>query len=326
MSNDVKAVPLYFITGFLGSGKTTLLNRALDEASARGMRLGVIINEWGQVSIDAGLVPPPANGVESEIEITELNDGQVFCSCLTADFIKALQLFAERNLDAVIVETSGMANPFPLKKLLADLAEKTGQHYKYAFMTALVDPESFLELIGVINAVEEQIIASQRIIINKIDLATPEQIAETRKKIENLNPTAQIIETTQAQIKDFFAPPHPSLMAKKPGPGQFSKPAPEYPRPGNFVITTPQKLSIDVVKQFMKDILPHALRVKGIIEAPDGSYHYVDGVNKRVENRLLSGERSGESKIVVIPKGGENIRKNIREACEKYIGSPYNIS
>lgn len=315
-----KAIPLYFITGFLGSGKTTLLNHALEEAAARGIRLGVIINEWGQVSIDAGLVPAS----QSELEIEELNNGQVFCSCLTADFIKALQLFSDRNLDAVIVETSGMANPFPLKKLLEDLAEKTGRIYAYQSMTALVDPESFLELCGVINAVEEQVKASQRIIINKIDLAPPEDTAKTRAKIVALNPEAEIIETTQARIGDFFTRPKIS-PAKKSLFSPFSKPAPEYPRPGNYVITTTAALDLDAARRFMLAVLPDCLRIKGIIQAKQGGWRYMDGVNSRVEERPIS-KKEKESKIVVIPKGGKVIKEFLRAVWAKEVGAPCDIA
>lgn len=314
MSNHTGAVPLYFITGFLGSGKTTLLNHALDEAAARDMRLGVIINEWGQVSIDAGLVPQTGG----ELQIEELNNGQVFCSCLTADFIKALQLFAERNLDAVIVETSGMANPFPLKKLLQDLAEKTGQHFAYQSMTALVDPENFLELLGVINAVEEQVLASQRIVINKIDLSTSEEVAETKAKIEALNPSAQIIETTQANIGDFFAKPAKKLSVK-PTLGAFTKPAPEYPRPLNYLISSDGPLKIEDVEKFILAALPYSLRVKGIVLGRDGAWHYVDGVNSRVEDRVV--QKSGDgNQIVIIPKGGQDLQKVLPDLWEKSVG------
>lgn len=313
MSNDVRAIPLYFITGFLGSGKTTLLNHVLEEAAARGMRLGVIINEWGQVSIDSGLVPT----TEGELKIEELNNGQVFCSCLTADFIKALQAYAKMDLDAVIVETSGMANPFPLKKLLEDLSDKTGDHFKYEGMTALVDPENFLELIDVINAVEEQVIASQRVVINKTDLSTPEEIAATKAKAEQINPSAQIIVTTQAEIGDFFAKPKPTF-GRKPTLAPFAKPKPEYPRPGNYVITTTESLPIDSVKKFMLEVLPHALRVKGIVQGKDGKWHYVDGVNNRVEDRKLN-KNDEETKIVVIPKGGEDLSAFLRELWQKLV-------
>lgn len=324
MSDDARAVPLYFITGFLGSGKTTLLNRALGQAEKMGLRLGVIINEWGQVSIDSGLVRQDS---QKELQIEELNNGQVFCSCLTADFIKAMQLFAARNLDAVIVETSGMANPFPLKKLLLDLTEKTASHYKYEFMTALIDPESFLELLGVINTVEEQVAASQRVIINKIDLATREQIAETQKRVRQINPSAQIIETVEAEIPDFFAPPVPSQSAKPPLFG-FAPPkqAEEYPRPGNYYLVVKDALSVPAIKKFTEAVLPHSLRVKSIIRDENNVWHYVDGVNKQVKDRVLEGEREGESKIVIIPKGGEDLTYFIKKNFRELVGSEFKLS
>ena len=176
MNNPCGPVPLLFITGFLGSGKTTLLNRILDEAAAQGKKIGVIINEWGRVNIDSSLIRA------KDIEIEELNDGQVFCSCLSGNFLEALVLLAKRSLDVVIVETSGMANPFPLRNILCDLKRLTGGHYVYQGMIALIDPESFLDLVEDINAVEEQVIASQRIIINKIELADGETLAQSLQR------------------------------------------------------------------------------------------------------------------------------------------------
>ena len=198
MNNPCGPVPLLFITGFLGSGKTTLLNRILDEAAAQGKKIGVIINEWGRVNIDSSLIRA------KDIEIEELNDGQVFCSCLSGNFLEALVLLAKRSLDVVIVETSGMANPFPLRNILCDLKRLTGGHYVYQGMIALIDPESFLDLVEDINAVEEQVIASQRIIINKIELADGETLARIRKKIGQLNPHAGIIETSYACVEGIL--------------------------------------------------------------------------------------------------------------------------
>jgi len=139
-------VPLHIITGFLGSGKTTLLNRLLHAASGQGKKVGVIVNEWGRINIDGRLI------AHDGIELAELNNGQLFCSCLSASFVQALVLFARHPLDAVFVETSGMANPLPLKELFAEMEKLTGRHYAYQGMTALVDPESFLELAEVVNA------------------------------------------------------------------------------------------------------------------------------------------------------------------------------
>lgn len=315
-------VPLYIITGFLGSGKTTLLNRALAQAAEKGFKLGVIINEWGQVSIDSGLVPITTG----QIELKELNDGQIFCSCLAGDFIKALELFSQRDLDAVIVETSGMANPFPLKKMLHDLEAVTGSHFAFQGMTALVDPENFLELCGVINAVEEQVLGSNRVIINKIDLCTPEEISATRKKIEQINPAAEIIETSQAAIGDFFAKPKTGeTSGKKFGLEAFANPAPEYPRPLNHVIERNKPLEPEKVAEFMAAMLPDVLRIKGIVEAPDGKVHYIDGVNDKVDDRVISSSARG-AKIVIIPKRDLDVTDQAVKIWKQIFGRTPRIS
>lgn len=312
-------IPLFFITGFLGSGKTTLLNHVLDEASEQGKKLGVIINEWGRVSIDSALVPA------QDIEIRELNDGQVFCGCLAGDFVKALALLAERALDAVIVETSGMANPFPLKNILADLRQNTGNRYVYQGMTALIDPENFLELADVINAVEEQIIASERIIINKIDLAPPDALPSIRERIKKLNPGAVVVETSQARMDGFFehAPP-PKATGFGPAPMIPRQAKGQYPRPGQYIIIAREPVYLEEVQAFMRAILPRALRAKGIVVCPDGAF-YVDGVNARVETRPIRALGT-ESKIVVIPRAGDALSEpDIAEAWRARCRTPASI-
>ena len=201
MNNPCGPVPLLFITGFLGSGKTTLLNRILDEAAAQGKKIVVIINEWGRVNIDSSLIRA------KDIEIEELNDGQVFCSCLSGNFLEALVLLAKRSLDVVIVETSGMANPFPLRNILCDLKRLTGGHYVYQGMIALIDPESFLDLVEDINAVEELVIASQRIIINKIELAEARRWLGFGKRSGSSTRTPGLLKPVTHVLKGYWIPP-----------------------------------------------------------------------------------------------------------------------
>ena len=309
MSNPCGPVPLLFITGFLGSGKTTLLNRILDEAAAQGKKAGVIINEWGRVNIDSSLIRA------KNIEIEELNDGQVFCSCLSGNFLEALVLLAGHSLDVVIVETSGMANPFPLRNILCDLRRLTGGHYVYQGMIALIDPESFLDLVEGINAVEEQVIASQRIIINKIELADGETLARIREKIRQLNPHAGIIETSYARVEGVLGSATPEASAPSPLEGKFVKRSAKepYKRPGQYIITTAEGLAPERVEAFVREILPGALRVKGILSDTGHGWFHVDGVNDKVETRPLEA-KGNESKIVIIPKAGDEIDSGLEHA------------
>ena len=321
MNSPCSPVPLLFITGFLGSGKTTLVNRVLDEAAAQGKKIGVIINEWGRVNIDSSLIRA------KDIEIEELNDGQVFCSCLSGNFLEALVLLAKRSLDVVIVETSGMANPFPLRNILCDLKRLTGGHYVYQGMIALIDPESFLDLVGDINAVEEQVIASQRIIINKIELADGETLARIRKKIRQLNPHAGIIETSYACVEGLLDSSMHEVSTSSPLESKFVKRSAKesYTRPGQYIITTTEGLAPERVEAFVREILPGALRVKGILSDTEHGWFHVDGVNDKVETRVL--EASGnESKIVIIPKAGDEIAEKLIAAWNTQCRVPFSLS
>jgi len=318
MSDANISVPLYFITGFLGSGKTTLLNRVLDEASEQGKKIGVIINEWGQASVDSVLLNA------RDVEIEELNNGQVFCSCLSTDFIKVLALYAEKALDVVVVETSGMANPFPLRKILNDLKRVTGQHYDYKGMTALVDPDSFLDLAGSINAVDEQIVASSRVVINKIELASEEELAQVRQKIQTLNPRAKVIETSFAKIDSFF-----EELDGSPVGGPLLRFMPQQAendvRPGNYLIKTSSPLILEKVKAFFQKVLPGALRVKGVFQDPHGTWHYADGVNDQISVQPL-GYTAKEALFVVIPRANQNPESSIRKAWMDYCGVGFSLS
>lgn len=318
MTNPASPVPLFFITGFLGSGKTTLLNRLLAEAAARGKKVGVIINEWGRVNIDTDLVQA------KDIEITELNNGQVFCSCLSGNFVQALALFAERPLDCVVVETSGMANPAPLKKLLLELKRLTGLHYDFRGMTALVDPENFLELAEVINAVEEQIIESQRIIVNKVDLAGPETLARIRQKIRELNPAAEIVETSHARVTGFLDASPPPLKGTAFVTRKVKEP---YKRPTHYVVTTSAGLAPEQAEAFVRELIAGALRIKGLVRDQERGWFYVDGVNGRVETKPLQAKASGaESKIVIIPKASRDLAPEVTSAWNSKCGVPFSLS
>ena len=275
MNNPCGPVPLLFITGFLGSGKTTLLNRILDEAAAQGKKIGVIINEWGRVNIDSSLIRA------KDIEIEELNDGQVFCSCLSGNFLEALVLLAKRSLD----------------------------------------------LVEDINAVEEQVIASQRIIINKIELADGETLARIRKKIRQLNPHAGIIETSYACVEGILDSSMHEVSTSSPLESKFVKRSAKesYTRPGQYIITTTEGLPPERVEAFVREILPGALRVKGILSDTEHGWFHVDGVNDKVETRVL--EASGnESKIVIIPKAGDEIAEKLIAAWNTQCRVPFSLS
>ena len=92
-------IKLYFLTGFLGSGKTTLLKNLLE--NMEGMKVGVIQNELGKISIDGTVLQ------NDDIHMVELNRGSIFCSCLRLSFVDALAKMSQQGLEYVFVESSG---------------------------------------------------------------------------------------------------------------------------------------------------------------------------------------------------------------------------
>lgn len=312
---DQEPIRLYFITGFLGSGKTTLMNNLLDHLAGKNEKAGVIINEWGQVNIDSSLI----HG--QEIEIKELNNGQIFCSCLSGNFVDALAQFTQYPLKYLLVETSGMANPVPLKQVLQDMKKLTGMRYDYRGMITLVDPESFLDLVGIINAIEEQVIRSQYVIINKVDLVNQETLHQVREKIQELNPNVAIGETSFTRIEgildldwqDKEANPHVVRNIKTP-----------YKRPVHYVVTTKESVEPEKVAEFAGVLLKDALRIKGFIHNDEKGWFYLDGVNDKVEMKPVKAKGS-ETKVVIISRVWEEILPKIRSVWQETCGVSFEI-
>ena len=93
---------LYLLTGFLGAAKTTFLTNVLKDLE--GKKLAVIMNEFGKVGIDGALIQ------KEGMELVEINRGSIFCSCLQLSFVSALIEMADRNMEYVFVESSGLAD------------------------------------------------------------------------------------------------------------------------------------------------------------------------------------------------------------------------
>src|ERR1700754_3533040 len=176
--------PVTVLTGFLGAGKTTLLNRILTED--HGKKYAVIVNEFGEIGIDNDLV----GGADEEV--FEMNNGCICCT-VRGDLIRILQGLMKRKggFDAIIVETTGLADPGPVAQTFfvdEDVRAKT----ELDSVTTVVDAKHLPLRLADSREAAEQIAFADQIMLNKTDLVTPAELAEVERTIRRLNPRAPI--------------------------------------------------------------------------------------------------------------------------------------
>merc|ERR1719502_458515 len=198
---DKDKMPVTVVTGFLGAGKTTLINHILTEK--HGVRVCVIENEFGSVDIDTSLVKENMNVAE---EIISLDNG---CACCTVrgDLVKALGQLKTRKdeFDMVLLETTGMANPGPVVATFTQNAS-VSNHFRVDGIVCLVDAKhisAHLEEVKADDAVNEavcQVAFSDRILLNKIDLVSREELATLKATISSINSFAELYETERSKI------------------------------------------------------------------------------------------------------------------------------
>ena len=194
---------VYLITGFLGSGKTTFLNRIID-AFPKDKKLTLLVNEFGEIGVDGTLVEG------DEIDMMEISKGSIFCVCVKTDFIKGLyELNSKVKPDVLLIESTGVANPSDLKRDLK--LPIFNDRFDFAEQFCVIDAEHFIEAHDVYASLEKQIASSTVFIVNKVDLASPETIVETKNIIRQFHPDPFFFETTYGDIPldsffDFSAP------------------------------------------------------------------------------------------------------------------------
>lgn len=193
MSDAQTQIPVTVLTGYLGSGKTTLLNRILSEN--HGKRYAVIVNEFGEIGIDNDLI------VESDEEIYEMNNGCVCCT-VRGDLIRVVEGLMRRpgRFDAIIVETTGLADPVPVAQTFFmddDVRSKT----KLDAVVALVDAKHLPLRLKDSREAEDQIAFADVVLLNKVDLVTPEELRDVEATIRAINPAAAIHRTTRAGVE-----------------------------------------------------------------------------------------------------------------------------
>jgi G3E family GTPase len=185
-------IPVTVLTGYLGAGKTTLLNRILSEP--HGKKYAVIVNEFGEIGIDNDLV------VGADEEIFEMNNGCICCT-VRGDLIRILDGLIRRkgNFDAIIVETTGLADPAPVAQTFF-MDETVGRRTKLDAVVTVADAKWLNERLKDAPEAKNQIAFADVILINKTDLVSSEQLSEVEARIRGINPYAKLHRTERAKI------------------------------------------------------------------------------------------------------------------------------
>jgi G3E family GTPase len=187
----MQTIPTTVLTGFLGAGKTTLLNHILSEPDAG--RIAVIVNEFGEAGIDGQLTLPTAETV------IEINNGCICCK-VRGDLIAALGdlLASGHSFDRVVIETSGLADPAPVIQSFV-LDEVLRSRFALDAIVTVADARH-LPLQLEHDEAREQIGFADVVLLNKIDLELPSEIAAVEAEIRRLNPLARIHRTRDCAV------------------------------------------------------------------------------------------------------------------------------
>lgn len=212
-----KSVPITLITGYLGSGKTTLINHILK--NAKGHKMAVIVNDIGEVNIDADLIE--GNGVVSSKDdnLVALSNGCICCT-LKKDLINQLaDLVKQEKFDHILIEASGICEPVPIAQTITYMEQEFQKQElpRFYYLDAIISVTDALRLRdefgcgdtlkeaargeeNLENLVIQQIEFCDIVLLNKVSLVTPEELRKVKMAVKALQPDATIIDVDYCNV------------------------------------------------------------------------------------------------------------------------------
>lgn len=212
-----KIVPITVLTGYLGAGKTTLINHVLN--NQEGYKVAVIVNDIGEVNIDAELIQKGGIVNEEDSNLVPLSNGCICCTLKVDLMQQIVDIIKTGKFDYILIEASGVCEPMPIAQTITVLSEQTEQYglpkiCRLDNVVTVVDAARLVYEFGsgenlvqeniddedIENLLIQQIEFCNTIILNKVDAVSKEELNKVKAVIKALQPVAKIIETNYAKV------------------------------------------------------------------------------------------------------------------------------
>jgi G3E family GTPase len=244
-------VPILLVAGFLGAGKTTLVNHVL--ANAGGRRIAAVVNDFGSINIDAELIAGASDGVVS------LANGCICCS-LEGDLLRTLAALLRRTPrpEAIVIETSGVADPADIVRNLMDPV--IWREAPLETVLCVVDSGAHAGLDDAL--LRSQIRAADVIALSKADVASDAARDRVRTMLTAINPRAVVVEAVQGRVPlELLFPAIPDSAPRDPG-----RPHPVADRFEAMAWTSDRPVSLARLQAAIERLAPRLARAKGLFE------------------------------------------------------------
>ena len=255
-------IRFYLITGFLGSGKTTFLKNILN-TYATHQRIAIIQNEFAASGTDG----KELERTGQPFRLQEVNNGSVFCVCMLGTFIQTLKkVIAEYEPEMIFLEASGLADPINILELLQDPV--INQQLQLAEIITIVDAPHFARGMQLMTRYRHQVMVADRIMINKTDVYAGD-LHDIYGGITEINPFAKITETSFCYFdptEDFLSEIHSHKAVAAFGMSESEG----RPDVKVSVLRIQQKISMEGLEAFIREIQEVCYRVKGFVNTVEG--------------------------------------------------------